>query len=131
MFLQISGALIRRNALWIHRWTRVPDSLASLCHRFFGQLIESGPPAQGMMGATLEIQRAQQMEAIEQQLFRQQARYAAAGGGGGARGRGARGGGRAQVGQGFAERLVEDDGMMGGGPGAGGLFFNRRQNQGV
>ncbi len=35
-------------------------------------MIESGPPAQGMMGATLEIQRAQQMEAIEQQLYRQQ-----------------------------------------------------------
>ena len=43
-----------------------------LLYSFFGQFIASGPPETGMMGATLEIQRAQQMEALEQQLMRQQ-----------------------------------------------------------
>jgi len=69
--------------------------------RVVGQLIESGPPAGGLMGATLEIQRTQQMEALEQQLMRQQARLAGGRGGGGA----AR---RAPLGQGFAERLVDE-----------------------
>ena len=62
------------------------------------------------MGATLEIQRSQQMDALERQLMRQQARQF----GGGARQR------RAQVGQGFAERLVDDDGL--GGAGGWGAF---------
>lgn len=85
------------------------------------------------MGATLEIQRAQQMEAIEQQLLRQQARFA--GGGGGARhrgGGGGGGGGRAQMGQGFAERLVDDGppawGQLGMPPPAAG-GPRRRDNQ--
>ncbi len=89
--------------------------------RIIGRLIESGPPIQGMMGATLEIQRSQQMEAIEQQLYRQQARMAiggmqrmAAGGGGG--GAVAAAPGRAPAGQGFAERLVDDQ------PGMEGIF---------
>lgn len=40
--------------------------------RFFGRWIESSPPIQGMMGATLEIQRTQRIEALEQQMIRQQ-----------------------------------------------------------
>jgi len=40
--------------------------------RSFGWLIESNPPAEATMGATLEIQRAQQIEALEQQMIQQQ-----------------------------------------------------------
>jgi hypothetical protein len=40
--------------------------------RSFGWLIESSPPAEATMGATLEIQRAQQIEALEQQMIQQQ-----------------------------------------------------------
>ncbi len=35
----------------------------------------SGAPNEGMMGATLEIQRAQQVEALEQQLLQQQVSF--------------------------------------------------------
>ena len=38
----------------------------------FGWLLESSPPPDGMMGATLEIQRAQHIEALEQQIIQQQ-----------------------------------------------------------
>ena len=41
--------------------------------RIFGWLIDSSAPTEsGPMGATLEIQRSQQMEAIEQHMQRQQ-----------------------------------------------------------
>lgn len=50
----------------------VPAPVARLVHAFFGRFIESGAPEGGLMGATLEIQRAQQMEALEQQIIRQQ-----------------------------------------------------------
>ena len=42
--------------------------------RLLGWLIDSSPPEQGAIGATLEIQRSQQMEAMEQQMIQQQAR---------------------------------------------------------
>ena len=69
---QASGLLARHNFLYVRTILGVPKRAAALAHKFFGQWIESGPPLQGMMGATLEIQRSQQMEAIEQQILRQQ-----------------------------------------------------------
>ena len=39
-----------------------------------GWLIDSSPPEQGAIGATLEIQRSQQMEALEQHMIQRQAR---------------------------------------------------------
>jgi hypothetical protein len=44
----------------------------TLLFRCFGWLIESSPPEVSMIGATLEIQRAQQIEALEQQIIQQQ-----------------------------------------------------------
>ena len=69
---QASGLLARHNFLYMRTVLGVPKRAAVAAHKFFGQWIESGPPLQGMMGATLEIQRSQQMEAIEQQILRQQ-----------------------------------------------------------
>ena len=40
----------------------------------FGWIVNSSPPEEGAIGATLEIQRSQQMEAIEQQFMQQQNR---------------------------------------------------------
>lgn len=42
--------------------------------RVLGWLVSSGSPDEGMMGATLEIQRTQQMEALEAQMIRAQTR---------------------------------------------------------
>ena len=42
--------------------------------RLFGWLVDSSPPEQGAIGATLEIQRSQQIEALEQYQIQQQAR---------------------------------------------------------
>lgn len=54
----------------------LPSCLGSLCSSLLSPL-HSGPPepGPGMMGATLEIQRTQQAEAIEQQLLRARARF--------------------------------------------------------
>jgi len=55
---------------------RLPSTLGSLCSTLFSPL-QSGPPdpGSGLLGATMEIQRTQQAEAIEQQLLRARARY--------------------------------------------------------
>jgi len=54
---------------------KFPSLLASLVDRVFGPIFKSGPPHTGssLIGATLEIQRTQQAEAIEQQLMRSRA----------------------------------------------------------
>ena len=40
----------------------------------FGRLLSSSPPADGPMGATLEIQRQEQMERLEHQMLLQRSR---------------------------------------------------------
>ena len=42
--------------------------------RLLGWLIDSSQPEQGAIGATLDIQRSQQMEALEQYQIQQQTR---------------------------------------------------------
>lgn len=55
---------------------RLPNFFGSICSTLFSPL-HSGPPGTGpgLLGATLEIQRTQQAEAMEQQLLRARARF--------------------------------------------------------
>jgi len=55
----------------------LPGLIGSLFSSIFGWLVEASPPpnpSSNLMGATLEIQRTQQAEAMEQQLLRARAR---------------------------------------------------------
>ena len=49
-------------------------TISILIYSMFGWIVNSSPPEEGAIGATLEIQRSQQMEAIEQQFMQQQNR---------------------------------------------------------
>jgi hypothetical protein len=49
-------------------WLRIPRVVARTCDLTFGRLLRSQAPSQGALGATLELQRQQQMELLEQQL---------------------------------------------------------------
>jgi len=54
----------------------LPCPLAKLASLTLGPLFQSSPPPQGsLMGATLEIQRTQQAEALEEQLLRSRQRF--------------------------------------------------------
>merc|ERR1739836_361236 len=69
----VSAILVKQNWLWIQNWFVVPKIIGDLTQKIFGWLIDSSAPTEsGPMGATLEIQRSQQMEAIEQHMQRQQ-----------------------------------------------------------
>merc|ERR1711974_307580 len=70
----VAGMLLRSNFLWLQNWLVVPKFLAKTSQMLFGWLIDSPAPEQGAIGATLEIQRSQQMEVLEQHLIQQQAR---------------------------------------------------------
>jgi hypothetical protein len=63
--LQAAGLVWRCGVL---DWLRVPGVVARACNLTFGRLLRSQAPAQGALGATLELQRQQQMELLEQQL---------------------------------------------------------------
>lgn len=66
------GALVHLTSL---SSCRLPSLFGSLASSLFGWLASSPPPAPSQpMGATLEIQRTQHAEAVEQQLLRARAR---------------------------------------------------------
>ncbi|XP_037075631.1 ubiquitin-associated domain-containing protein 2-like [Pollicipes pollicipes] len=97
----VSGLLYRYNVLHVRR-LRVPSGLCWLADRTLGRLLSSSPPTDGPMGATLEVQRQQQIEMLEQQMLLDRYREM----------RQRQPPGRApaprhQEGQGYAERLVE------------------------
>jgi len=64
-----AGAWLRRDLLAVRRWLRVPRWLAAACDATLGRLLASAPPVEGPMGATLELQRQEQMERLEQVLL--------------------------------------------------------------
>jgi len=70
----LTGLIIKSNGIWIQKWCVVPKFIGSICEFMFGWIVNSSPPEEGAIGATLEIQRSQQMEAIEQQFMQQQNR---------------------------------------------------------
>merc|ERR1712062_52900 len=57
-----------KNGVWCQNSSEV------FVNFMFGWIVNSSPPEEGAIGATLEIQRSQQMEAIEQQFMQQQNR---------------------------------------------------------
>jgi len=70
----MAGVIVKTNSLWIQNITSVPKWMANASQKLFGWLVDSSPPEQGAIGATLEIQRSQQIEALEQYQIQQQAR---------------------------------------------------------
>lgn len=66
----LSGILVRKNVFWIQNWLRIPKFLAKAFHKTLGWLLYTPPPPEPStpMGATLEIQRQQQIERLEQQM---------------------------------------------------------------
>lgn len=91
----VAGIIYRFNLFRVQRWLKLPDSLSSVVARMFGNTFTSqAPPLQPYaMGATLEIQRQQQIEHYEQQAMR-------------ARMGNLRNRGPPRVGQGYADVLV-------------------------
>lgn len=70
-----AGILYRLNFFYVKTWVTIPGTVSSLCHRAFGWLLSSRPPSEGAvpMGATLEIQRQQRTELMEQRMLLAQA----------------------------------------------------------
>lgn len=68
----MAGIVYRFNLFRVQQWLKLPDSLISAVSRMCGNMFTSeAPPAQPYaMGATLEIQRQQQLEHYEQQALR-------------------------------------------------------------
>lgn len=91
----VAGIIYRFNVFRVQQWLKLPESLTSAVSRAFGNMFTSGnPPSQAYaMGATLEIQRLQQMEHYEQQAMRARMGHL-------------RNRGPPRVGQGYADVLV-------------------------
>ena len=68
---QLSGVLYKKDLLYIQSWLRVPRPISKLAEYSLGRLFYTPCPAdlQLPMGATLEIQRLQHIERLEQQMM--------------------------------------------------------------
>ena len=59
----------------VQSWLRIPNIVAKICDKTLSWLLSSSPSTEALpMGATLEIQRQQQVEALEQRLILNHAR---------------------------------------------------------
>ncbi|GFQ68898.1 ubiquitin-associated domain-containing protein 2 [Trichonephila clavata] len=108
----LAGVICRWNFLHVVDIVKVPKIIAKCFGTCLGWILDSSPPAENAvpMGATLEIQRHQQLEMMEQQLLLSRARDARD------RGNAGRFHNRQQMAQGYAERLVppnNDGGLFG------------------
>ena len=67
----ITGLICRSNLFYICDFVKIPKFIAYAVSKIFGGLLCSSPPVEPpfQMGATLEIQRQQQMEIMEQQML--------------------------------------------------------------
>ena len=97
LLLQLAGILFRWNIFNIQHWLVMPRWIARACDITLGRLLVSSSPVDGPMGATLELQRQEQMERLEQQMLLQRSRDAR----------------RPNIGQGYAERLVAPEAFWG------------------
>ncbi|XP_078310853.1 ubiquitin-associated domain-containing protein 2-like [Crassostrea virginica] len=72
----ISGILWRKNFLKIQQLIGIPNVVARFVYSIFGRFIESSEPKDTVlpMGATLELQRQERMDQIEQQVLLQSLR---------------------------------------------------------
>ena len=67
----IAGLICRSNLFYVCDFIKIPKFIASAVSKVFGRLLGSAAPVEPpfQMGATLEIQRQQQMEIMEQQML--------------------------------------------------------------
>lgn len=67
----LAGLICRWNVFRIQNWIKVPSFLSRIAAVTIKRLLNSSPPQEGTlpMGATLEIQRQQQLELIEEQMI--------------------------------------------------------------
>ncbi|XP_013415280.1 ubiquitin-associated domain-containing protein 2 [Lingula anatina] len=72
----ISGLLYKANFLKIKDWFHVPNFVAGIADKTLGRLVKTETVQQinTPLGATLELQRQQEIELLEEQLARQQFR---------------------------------------------------------
>mgnify|MGYP002803415264 FL=1 len=70
----IAGMVCHYNIFYIKRWLTIPPAISSICSRIFGNLFRSAAPesADGLQGATLEIQRQIRLDELDQQLWNMQ-----------------------------------------------------------
>lgn len=113
----VAGLIYRYNIFYVRQVPWVPGWVARAAKATLGRLLASQPPQEGPVGATLELQRQEQIEMWEQQMMMNRAREN--------RNRPM----RQAFGQGFAEQLVGDGPAQANGA----LPFmqnllNRRQN---
>lgn len=69
--VQIAGVVCHFNIFYVKRWLTVPRAISSVYSRIFGNLFHSPAPdnAEGLQGATLEIQRQIRMDELDQQMW--------------------------------------------------------------
>ena len=68
---QLSGMLYKNDVLRMQSWLRVPRPICTLAGHSLGRLFYTPCPTdlQAPMGATLELQRLQHVERLEQQMM--------------------------------------------------------------
>jgi len=68
---QLSGMLYKNDILHMQSWLRMPRPLCTLAGHSLGRLFHTPCPTdlQAPMGATLELQRLQHVERLEQQMM--------------------------------------------------------------
>lgn len=71
---QIAGIFYRYNILYIQQVPWVPGWLARGASATLARLLASSPPPEAPAGATLELQRQEQIEMWEQQMMMNRAR---------------------------------------------------------
>jgi len=106
----VAGILYRKNIFKVQKWLVVPAFVCRACDKMFGWFLHSSEPKYKQMGATLELQRQEQADLLEQQYYYSRTQEF-----------------RQQQGQGYSERLVDDgvnaEGILG-------YFMRNRQGQG-
>ncbi|KAF6031235.1 UBAC2 [Bugula neritina] len=66
----VAGVLHRKNVFRVRSWARVPVCVSRVLHRFLGPLLDvSAPALPKNYGATLELQRIEQEERLEQTML--------------------------------------------------------------
>ncbi|MCL4116458.1 UNVERIFIED_CONTAM: hypothetical protein GTU68_010657, partial [Idotea baltica] len=70
----VAGLMYRYNVFYVCRVPWVPTWLARVSDATLGRLLASSPPQEGPVGATLELQRQEQVEIWEQQMMVNRAR---------------------------------------------------------
>jgi len=108
-----AGFLYRWNFARVQQWLVIPSWMAKICGVTLGSLLASSAPVDGPMGATLDIQRQEQTERLEQQIILQRSRDSRQV--------------RQNTGQGYAERLVGPEMSWGNPAAANGMQQQRRR----